>query len=681
MTNPFYAIHSHGFVRAAVCTPRVAVGDPGFNAAKTLDLAKQGHDQGVDLMLFPELGISAYAIDDLLLQDALLRRVDDELARIVEASAELAPVLVVGAPLQHGGRLYNCAVVIAKGRVLGVTPKSFPPNYREYYELRWFAPGWDVRAQEIEVGGQRAPFGVDLLFEASDLKDFVFAAEICEDFWAATPPSTQSALAGALILLNLSASNIVIGKADEREILCAAQSARCQAAYLYSAAGPGESTTDLAWDGQASIHELGKRLAQTERFPTKSQMCVADIDVERLRLERMRTPTFNLAAIAAGQPDARFRRVRFEHRPHFQDVGLRRTVERFPFVPSDPARLDKDCYEAFNIQVQGLEKRLQATRGERIVIGVSGGLDSTHALIVACKAFDALGLPRSNILGFTMPGFATSEGTKSNAWALMRALGVTAREIDIRPAAERMLQDIGHPFADGQPVYDITFENVQAGLRTDYLFRLANQNNGFVLGTGDLSELALGWCTYGVGDQMSHYNVNGSISKTLIQHLIRWVAETRQFDETASKTLLGVLDTEISPELVPADATGAIQSTQAIVGPYELQDFNLYYITRYGLRPSKVAFLAWHAWKDAGEGPWPPHFPPEARNAYDLATIKRWLSGFLMRFFQTSQYKRSAMPNGPKVVSGGSLSPRGDWRAPSDGTAKVWLEELEANVP
>ncbi|CAN7357145.1 NAD(+) synthase [Phenylobacterium sp. LjRoot219] len=681
MTTPFYAIHTHGFVRAAVCTPRVAVGDPGFNAAKTLELAKQGHDQGVDLMLFPELGISAYAIDDLLLQDALLRRVDAELARIAAASAELAPVLVVGAPLQHGGRLYNCAVVIAKGQVLGVVPKSFPPNYREYYELRWFAPGWGVRGQEIEVGGQRAPFGIDLIFEASDLRDFSFAAEICEDFWAASPPSTQAALAGALILLNLSASNVVIGKAEEREILCAAQSSRCQAAYLYSAAGPGESTTDLAWDGQASIHELGKRLAQTERFPTKSQICVADIDVERLRLERMRTPTFNLAAIAAGQPDAAYRRIRFEHRPHFQDVGLRRVLERFPFVPSDPARLDKDCYEAFNIQVQGLEKRLQATNGERIVIGVSGGLDSTHALIVACKAFDALNLPRANILAFTLPGFATSEGTKSNAWTLMRALGVTAREIDIRPAALRMLEDIGHPFADGQPVYDVTFENVQAGLRTDYLFRLANQNNGFVLGTGDLSELALGWCTYGVGDQMSHYNVNGSISKTLIQHLIRWVAETRQFDAAASKTLLGVLDTEISPELVPADATGAIQSTQAIVGPYELQDFNLYYVTRFGLRPSKVAFLAWYAWRDAAEGPWPPHFPPEARNAYDLATIKRWLNIFLFRFFQTSQYKRSAMPNGPKVVSGGNLSPRGDWRAPSDGTAKVWLEELEANVP
>ena len=681
MTHPFYAIHAQGFVRVAVCTPRVAVGEPGFNATETLDLAGQGHAQGVDLMLFPELGISAYAIDDLLLQDALLRRVDEELARVVAASAKLAPVLVVGAPLQHAGRLYNCAVVIAKGEVLGVVPKSFPPNYREYYELRWFSPGWGVQGQEIEVAGQRVPFGTDLIFEAADLKDFVFAAEICEDFWAPQPPSTRAALAGALILLNLSASNIVVGKSDEREILCASQSARCQAAYLYSAAGPGESTTDLAWDGQATIHELGKRLAQTDRFPTGPQMAVADIDVERLRLERMRTPTFGAAAMAAGYPETAYRCVRFKHRPHGRDVGLKRTIERFPFVPSDPARLDKDCYEAFNIQVQGLMKRLQATSLQKIVIGISGGLDSTHALIVACKAFDALGLPRSNILTFTLPGFATSEGTKSNAWALMREMGATAREIDIKPAAMRMLEDIGHPYAEGKPVYDITFENVQAGLRTDYLFRLANQNNAFVLGTGDLSELALGWCTYGVGDQMSHYNVNGSISKTVIQHLIRWVAETGQFDATASKTLLGVLDTEISPELVPATATGAIQSTQAIVGPYELQDFSLYYITRYGLRPSKVAFLAWHAWQDAECEPWPPHFPAEARNAYDLATIKRWMGVFLFRFFQTSQYKRSAMPNGPKVVSGGNLSPRGDWRAPSDGTAKVWLEELDANVP
>jgi NAD+ synthase (glutamine-hydrolysing) len=681
VTIPFYAIHAHGFVRAAVCTPRVGVGDPGFNAAETLEMARQGDVEGVDLMLFPELGLSAYAIDDLLLQDALLRRVDTELAGLAAATSELSPVLVVGAPLQHSGRLYNCAVVMAKGKILGVVPKSFPPNYREYYELRWFAPGFGITGMEIEVAGRRVPFGTDLIFEAADLPDFVFAAEICEDFWAPTPPSTRAALAGALILLNLSASNIVVGKADDREMLCASQSARCQAAYLYSAAGPGESTTDLAWDGQASIHELGKLLAQTERFPTQAHMCVADIDVERLRLERMRTPTFNSAAMAAGRPETAFRRVRFEHRPHFRDVGLVRTVERFPFVPSDPARLDKDCYEAFNIQVQGLTKRLQATNGQRIVIGVSGGLDSTHALIVACKAFDALRLPRANILGFTLPGFATSDGTKSNAWALMNALGVTGREIDITQAARRMLEDIGHPFAGGEPVFDVTFENVQAGLRTDYLFRLASQNQAFVLGTGDLSELALGWCTYGVGDHMSHYNVNGSVSKTLIQHLIRWVATTRQFDKTASATLLGVLDTEISPELVPADASGAIQSTQAIVGPYELQDFSLYYITRYGLRPSKVAFLQWHAWKDVEQGPWPPNFPAETRHQYDLAILKRWLGVFLHRFFQTSQYKRSALPNGPKVISGGNLSPRGDWRAPSDGTARVWLEELEANVP
>jgi NAD+ synthase (glutamine-hydrolysing) len=644
-------------------------------------MAKAGDADGCDLMLFPELGLSAYAIDDLLLQDALLRRVDAELARLVKASETLAPVLMVGAPLVHEGRLYNCAVAISRGRVLGVVPKSFPPNYREYYELRWFAPGWGVRGQEIKVAGQSAPFGVDLVFEAADLEGFVFAAEICEDFWAPAPPSTQAALAGALILCNLSASNVVVGKADERETLCASQSARCQAAYLYSAAGPGESTTDLAWDGQATIHELGKRLTQTERFPAHSQMCVADIDVDRLRLERIRTPTFNLAAQAAAPSERAFRRIRFQHRPHFRDVGLKRTVERFPFVPSDPARLDQDCYEAFNIQVQGLIKRLQATNGERIVIGVSGGLDSTHALIVAAKAFDALKLPRAGILGFTLPGFATSEGTKSNAWALMTALGVTGEEIDIRPAARLMLEDLGHPFAEGEPVYDVTFENVQAGLRTDYLFRLANQRKAFVLGTGDLSELALGWCTYGVGDHMSHYNVNGSVSKTAIQHLIRWVAETGQFDEAASQTLLSVLGTEISPELVPADASGAIQSTQAIVGPYELQDFSLYYITRYGLRPSKVAFLQWHAWKDVGEGPWPPNFPDEARHAYDLATIKRWMQVFLFRFFQTSQFKRSAMPNGPKVMSGGNLSPRGDWRAPSDGTATVWLEELEANVP
>ena len=681
MTQAFHSIHTHGFVRAAVCTPAVIPGDPGFNAAETLRLAREGDARGCDLMLFPELGISAYAIDDLFMQDALLRRVEAEISALVTASATLKPVLIVGAPLAHNGRLYNCAVAISRGRILGVVPKSFLPNYREYYEKRWFAPGAGVTGLEMVIAGQTVPFGTDLVFAADDLADFVFHMEICEDFWAPQPPSTFGAMAGALILCNLSASNIVVGKADDRELLCASQSTRCMAAYLYSAAGPGESTTDLAWDGQASIHELGRRLALTDRFPTTSQVAIADIDVERMRLERMRTPTFNDAAAAAGHPERTFRRIRFAYQPTFEDIGLIRPLDRFPFVPDDPARLDKDCYEAFNIQVQGLTKRIQATKSKHLVIGVSGGLDSTHALIVAAKAFDAVGLPRENILAFTLPGFATSDGTKANAWALMRGIGVTAEEIDIRPTARLMLEEIGHPFADGEPVYDITFENVQAGLRTDYLFRLANQRNGFVLGTGDLSELALGWCTYGVGDQMSHYNVNSGVAKTLIQHLIRWVVKTGQFDHGANATLLSILGTEISPELVPADATGAIQSTQAKIGPYELQDFNLFHITRFGLRPSKVAFLAWHAWHDVAKGQWPENFPEDTRNAYDLATIKKWLGLFLFRFFEISQFKRSAMPNGPKVISGGALSPRGDWRAPSAGVAKVWVDELEANVP
>ena len=680
-SHPFHSLHRHGFVRVAACTPRTHVADPASNARETLELMRQAHGRSADLAVFPELGMSGYAIDDLLLQDALLDAVEAGIASLIDESREMKPVFIVGAPVRREQRLYNCAVVFARGELLGVVPKSFLPNYREYYENRWFAPGAGVVGVEVQLSGQQAPFGTDVVFEATDLADFKFHVEICEDFWTATPPSTRGALAGATILCNLSASNIVIGKARDRELLCASQSMRCLAAYVYTAAGPGESTTDLAWDGQATIHEVGALLAQSARFPRTSQMAVADVDVERLRQERMRTVTFNAAAAAAGHPEHDFRRVLFDHAPSFEDVGLERAIDRFPYVPDDPERLDLDCYEAFNIQVQGLTKRMSVTNGERVVIGVSGGLDSTHALLVAAKTFDALGLPRSGILGFTMPGFATSEGTKSNAWALMRALGITAEEIDIKPAAMQMLKDLGHPFARGEAVYDVTFENVQAGLRTDYLFRLANQRKAFVLGTGDLSELALGWCTYGVGDQMSHYNVNGSVAKTLIQYLVRWVMKSGQLDAGASETLGKILDTEISPELVPAGAGGELQSTQSRIGPYELQDFHLYYITRFGLRPSKVAFLAWHAWRDAERGEWPPDFPREMRHAYSLADVRKWLSLFLYRFFELSQFKRSAMPNGPKVVSGGSLSPRGDWRAPSDGNARAWIVELETNVP
>ncbi len=677
----FYSFHSHGFVRVAGCTPLVHIGDPGANAEETLALMREGEARHVDLMVFPELNISAYAIDDLHLQDALLDAVEQSIAGLVEASKALRPVFVIGAPLRRNSRLYNCAVVISRGAILGVVPKSFLPNYREYYENRWFAPGAGVTGLDIRIAGHTAPFGTDLIFAANDLQDFVFHVEICEDFWTATPPSIKGALAGALILCNLSASNVLIGKAIERAALCAAQSVRCIAAYVFTASGTGESTTDLAWDGQTTIYELGTLLAQNERFSLKSDMTVADVDVERLRQERMRTVTFNAAAAAAGHPEQTFRRIDFAHQPAFVDAGLERKIDRFPFVPDDPARLDLDCYEAFNIQVQGLMRRMQVTNGERLVIGVSGGLDSTHALMVACRTFDVMGLPRKNILGFTMPGFATSERTKSNAWRLMERTGITGEEIDIRPAAMQMLKDIGHGFAKGEPVHDVTFENVQAGLRTDYLFRLANQRKALVLGTGDLSELALGWATYGVGDHMSHYNVNGSVAKTLIQYLVRWVMNSKHVDEQQRETLRGVLETEISPELVPAGAKGELQSTQSRIGPYELQDFHLYYVTRFGLRPSKVAFLAWHAWHDASRGDWPPAFPDAGKHAYALADIRKWLEVFLYRFFEISQFKRSALPNGPKVVSGGNLSPRGDWRAPSDGNARVWMQELERNVP
>ena len=588
---------------------------------------------------------------------------------------------MVGAPLRLRDRLYNCAVVLAEGAILGVVPKTYLPNYREYYEKRWFSPASEPGRDEglIELAGGLAPFGTDLIFEAEDLPGFTFGVEICEDYWAPLPPSTRQALAGARILLNLSASNVVIGKADDRALLCASQSARAMAAYVFTASGWGESTTDLAWDGQATIHELGACLASGERFSLESRLTLADVDVDRIGLERLRTGTFADCA-RRELADVDFRLCRFAAREDGSSGAVLRPLDRFPFVPDDPARLDQDCYEAFNIQVQGLMRRMKATGAERLVIGVSGGLDSTQALLVACRAFDRLGLPRSGILGFTLPGFATSEGTKSNAWALMKALGVAGAEIDIRPTAMTMLEGIGHPFAKGEPVHDVTFENVQAGLRTDYLFRLANRNGAFVLGTGDLSELALGWATYGVGDHMSHYNVNGGVAKTLIRHLIRWVADRELVGAEAAPTLRAILDQEISPELVPAK-DGKLQSTEGTVGPYALNDFFLFYLTRFGLKPSKVAYLAHEAWRDAGRGHWPAGTPDAEKVEYDLPTIKHWLRKFLVRFFQTSQFKRSALPNGPKVVTGGSLSPRGDWRAPSDTTARVWLDELEANVP
>jgi NAD+ synthase (glutamine-hydrolysing) len=682
MRQPFGSIYTHKFIRAAVAVPFVRVADPTFNVERALGLARRASDMAAAVTLFPELGISAYSNEDLFHQDALLNSVEAALSRLVKESEDLSPVLICGAPLRFAGKLFNCAVVVYRGRVLGLVPKTYLPNYREFYEKRQFTSGRYFVNAEVRFLGAHVPFGNDLIFEAINVEDFALHVEICEDLYTPIPPSTYAALAGATVLANLSASNITLGKDAYRRDLCATQSGKCLAAYLYSAAGPGESTTDLAWDGHAIIYENNELLAEAERFSAEEQVIAADIDLERLAQERMRMTSFNDAVGEHRDRVRGVRRIAFEFAVPAGEVSLRRGVGRFPYVPDDPAVRGERCYEAYNIQVHGLMKRLTNTGIKRVVIGISGGLDSTHALIVAAKTMDRLELPRENILAYTMPGFATSSGTLENARMLMRALGTSAAEIDIRPSCEQMLKDIGHPYADGESVYDVTFENVQAGERTSHLFRLANLHEGLVLGTGDLSELALGWATYGVGDQMSHYNANVSVPKTLIQHLIHWVIDSGQFDEQTSNTLQAVLDTEISPELVPGGEKGEpTQSTQEKIGPYELQDFNLYYVLRFGFRPSKVAFLSLSAWGDKTRGSWPDWLPPEEHREYERVTIKRWLEVFLYRFFKTSQFKRSCLPNGPKVGSGGSLSPRGDWRAPSDAEASVWLEELRQNVP
>jgi NAD+ synthase (glutamine-hydrolysing) len=676
----FWSLYSHDFMRIASCVPRTKVADVSANLAETVQLARKGHAAGAAILAFPELGLSSYAIEDLLFQEALLAAVERAVEELITVSCDLYPVLIVGAPLRHADALFNAAVVIHRGSILGVVPKSYLPNYREFYEQRHFTSGAGIRGRQVRVAGREVPFGTDLLFRSTGSIDLTFHVELCEDFWAPLPPSTIAALAGAEVLINLSASNITIGKADTRRLLCASQSARTISAYAYSAAGPGESTTDLAWDGHAAIFECGELLAETERFANGSTLVTADVDLGRLRQERMRFNTFGDCAREECRRTAEFQAIPFRLDAPEEPVALRRAIERFPFVPSDPTRLREQCYEAYNIQVQGLATRLRASKTERAVIGVSGGLDSTHALIIAARAMDQLGYPRSNVLAYTLPGFATSERTKRNAWTVMRALGVTGAEIDIRPAARQILSDIGHPFARGEPIYDVTFENVQAGLRTDYLFRLANHHRGLVVGTGDLSELALGWCTYGVGDQMSHYDVNASVAKTLVQHLIRFVADSGDLAEETVRVLRSILETEISPELVPVDRGAEIQSSEQAIGPYSLQDFSLFYLTRYGFRPSKIAFLAHHAWSDCERGTWPANIPAAKRHAYSLDEIRHWLAVFVQRFF-ANQFKRSALPNGPKISSGGSLSPRGDWRMPSDADAAVWLTELTDNVP
>ncbi len=674
-SKKYFNLYTHGFIKVALCIPEVRVADPSYNGETTLALARRAAEKGALFALFPELGLSAYSNEDLFHQEALLTGVLSTLKQIIDETKNLGIILVVGAPLKVDNLLFNCGIVLHKGHIRGIAVKSYLPNYREFYEYRQFSPAESAISKTIALCGQiNIPFGADLIFDVHNIKNFKFFIEMCEDVWVPIPPSSLASLAGATLIGNLSASNITVGKSEFRRELVANQSARCIAAYLYTAAGYGESTTDLAWDGHALIYENGNLLAESERFLKTPQVITTDIDLDRLSQDRMRTNSFGQNMRTHQDWARRFRTISFSVTIPRKRMLLDRAYSRFPYIPSDPDKRDQRCYEIFNIQIQGLAKRLESSGTANAVIGVSGGLDSTHALIVTAKTMDFLNLPRSNIKAYTMPGFATSEKTYANALRLMHSLGVEVNELDIRPSCMQMMQDIGHPFTEGKELYDITFENVQAGERTSHLFRIANFRKGLVVGTGDLSELALGWCTYGVGDHMSHYNVNASVPKTLIQHLIRWVATSEQFGTDTVAALIDILETEISPELIPGTSNNEpAQKTESTIGPYELQDFNNFYITRLGYLPAKVAFMAYCAWHDRTRGFWP-DVPKHRRNEYAIEDIKHWLVIYLHRFFKTSQFKRSCIPNGPKVGSGGSLSPRGDYRAPSDSEATVWLE-------
>jgi NAD+ synthase (glutamine-hydrolysing) len=677
----FFNLYAHDFARVAVAVPRCQVADPEFNAKETLKLAQEAHQKGAALVAFPELGLAAYSCEDLFHQRALLEACETALQSIVESSRVIPITMIVGLPFRVDHKLFNCAAVVQGGRIQGIVPKTYLPNYGEFYEARQFTPAEGTTSREIQLFGQSVPFGTGLLFEFRNLPLFRFHIEICEDVWVPVPPSSFAALAGATVLVNLSASNALVSKEGYRHQLVGQQSARCVSAYLYASSGPGESTTDLAWDGQALVYENGDLQAESNRYADESQLIFADLDLEKLSRERMRQTTFAHTARRHADEVAKFAVVSFDVViPNMgEPLPLERTVERFPYVPADSASRDVRCDEVYNIQVQALVQRLSASGIKKVVVGVSGGLDSTHALLVCAKAMDRLKLPRTNILGVTMPGFATSGRTLEQAKRLMDVVGCSASEVDIRPSCLQMLKDLDHPFARGEEKYDITFENVQAGERTNHLFRIANFRQAIVIGTGDLSELALGWCTYGVGDHMSHYNVNASVPKTLISHMVRYVAELGLIGEAGSEVLNAILDTEISPELVPGKGKDAPeQKSESAVGPYELQDFNLYYTLRFGYAPSKVAFLALSAWGDADKGAWPYGVP--SRNEYGLPDIKKNLGIFLDRFFRTTQFKRTCVPNGPKVGSGGSLSPRGDWRAPSDSQSTVWLKDLD-NIP
>ncbi|KAJ8602414.1 hypothetical protein CTAYLR_001205 [Chrysophaeum taylorii] len=671
-------------VRVTAAVPRVKLGDPMGNAEEIEALYAAACDAGSAVCVFPELCVTGYALDDLHQQDTILDEALAALARLKAATAgREGSVLVVGAPVRLARGLYNCAVVLSHGSTLGIVPKSYLPNFREFYESRQFVPASTLLEDDVAFLGETVRASPYTVFACRENPNFTIGVEVCQDLWVPIPPSAFQAWRGATVLVNLSASNITIGKAEYRRQLVAQASAKCYAAYVYVSAGQGESTNDLAWDGQAVIHEAGEPLGETERFAPGPRLLRADVDLDRLLQDRARDMTWLHNGADFRDRVHRVRRVEFSFSPPAVRLA-HRVVPKRPYVPSDPRTLSQLCYECYNVQVSGLVQRIRSSGLTKLVIGVSGGLDSTHALLVCCRALDALEYPRANVLAYTMPGFATGATTKAYALDLMAALGVDAREIDIRPSCDRMLLDIGHPYAvDGEPAYDVTFENVQAGERTSHLFRLANHHGAFVVGTGDLSELALGWCTYGVGDHMSHYSVNASLSKSLIQCVIQWVIDETFFGDKVNAVLSNVLAVEISPELVPPSDGKNIQSTEAAIGPYDLHDFQLYHATRRGLSAPKAAFLAAYAWardipRASDARPVEPQ--PSLTGAksilkdrdFALAEILDFQRAFFRRFFLTTQFKRTCIPNAPKVADGGSLSPRGDWRAPSDSSWAAW---------
>ncbi|MDO5049874.1 MAG: NAD(+) synthase [Actinomycetaceae bacterium] len=670
----FYSPIARGFVRVAAASIPTVVADPKTNAQTVIAAIEEASDEGASVIVFPELTLTGASAEDLFSHDLLIDECEMALLDIASATEDCSTLAIVGTPLRSGGKLLNAAVAISNGELHAAWLKSDVDRSRSSYESRWFSPAEGI--DFVSILSVPIPAGDSFTLLVQDIPGLVIGTQIGDNVTNFAP---QAALpipggvdsAGVTLIANPAASPALVGKKRQRRLQAAYSSQRNHAAYIYAGAGAGESTTDSAWDGDAFIFEDGALLAENERFATGPRVIYADLDLRALSGKRKFDAKTMAAEDAFGATV-----IPIVLGPH-KDWELSRDIARFPYISSDREKMREDLEEAFNLQVQALAQRLRAIGNPHPVIGISGGLDSTQALLVCAEAMDRLGRPREDILTFTMPGFGTTDHTKNNAVKLCESLGTTFEELDIRPTAKQMLTEMGHPFGRGEPVYDVTFENVQAGLRTDFLFRIANARGGIVVGTGDFSELMLGWCTFGVGDHMSHYSVNPGIPKTLMQHLIRWIIRTDRFGAGVNDTLQSILDTEITPELIPTHDGAQIQSTQAKIGPYELQDFNAYYMLHLGMTPEDVAFRALHAWGISARGTWPEGYEDDAKHEYSLKEILEWLRLFTRRFF-ANQFKRSTLPNGPKIVEGAGVSPRGDLRLGSDVTSAAWVRRIDA---